>query len=214
MIDEGYIKFHIDWTPTAALECREIRVLNRWRAPLHEAGLIGHYAAIDVGYGNISARLDSGRQFIISGTQTGHIARTGPEHYALVTDYDIDANRVTCRGPVRASSESMTHAAIYDLDPTVNAIVHVHHEKTWADCMHDLPTTRDDVAYGTPAMAREFGRLYDETDFAARGVAVMSGHDAGLISTGRNMREAALRILDLCSADRRATDGSRTAVPT
>lgn len=206
MIDEGYIKFSIDWTPAPALEYAEIRSLNRWRAPLHDAGLIGHYAAIDVGYGNISVRLDGGNQFIISGTQTGHIARTGPEHYALVTKFDVDANHVACRGPVKASSESMTHAAIYALDPTVNAIVHVHHEKTWAERMHELPTTLDDVAYGTPAMAHEFERLYAETDFAACGLAVMSGHEAGLISTGRNMREAALRILGLCATDLQITD--------
>ena len=49
-----------------------------------------------------------GREFVISGTQTGSVAQTGGQHYARVTDYDIDANRVSSTGPVEASSESLT----------------------------------------------------------------------------------------------------------
>jgi hypothetical protein len=46
-------------------------------------------------------------------------------------------------------------------------------------------------------MAAEFARLYAETAFRTGGIAVMGGHDAGLVSIGRNLAEAAMRIIDL-----------------
>ena len=84
MIDEGYIKFQSDWQPTDALTCPEIDDLIEWRRPLYSAGLIGHYVEINVGYGNISARIDRDSQFVISGTQTGHLPDLSKQHFALV----------------------------------------------------------------------------------------------------------------------------------
>ena len=46
-------------------------------------------------------------------------------------------------------------------------------------------------------MAREFRRLYEETDFAGQGVAVMGGHEEGIVSFGDDIEQAAERILDL-----------------
>src|SRR5690606_37998568 len=125
-IDEGYTKFSVRWTDRRPVEHPEVAELERWRRPLYEAGLVGHYAEQGIGYGNLSVRVGPGREFLVSGTQTGHLERTGPEHYALVTDYDIDDNTVHCRGAVQASSETLTHAAIYELDPDIRAVVHVH----------------------------------------------------------------------------------------
>jgi L-ribulose-5-phosphate 4-epimerase len=121
-IDEGYIKFESNWVPGPAPTVEAVDRLERWRRPLFDEGLIGHYKDLGVGYGNISIRL-GGNQFVISGTQTGHLAETTGEHYALVTDYDIAANRVSSTGQVQASSESLTHAAIYELDQRINAVV-------------------------------------------------------------------------------------------
>ncbi|MGB0514487.1 MAG: class II aldolase/adducin family protein, partial [Wenzhouxiangellaceae bacterium] len=138
-----------------------------------------------------------GRRFIISGTQTGHIERTGPGHWSTVTEYDIDANRVLCEGPVQASSEALTHAAIYELDPAIGAIAHVHSAELWTRLLNRLPTTAPDVPYGTPDMAREFGRLYRETDFAESGVAVMAGHEEGIVAFGPDITHATKRVLAL-----------------
>ncbi len=44
-------------------------------------------------------------------------------------------------------------------------------------------------------MAREFVRLWNDTDFPETGIAVMAGHEAGLVSIGRDLQEAAERIL-------------------
>ncbi|MEX1267168.1 MAG: class II aldolase/adducin family protein [Woeseia sp.] len=197
MIDEGYIKFDIDWRRGPPPDAQTVADLNRWRKLLYEAGLIGEYTDLGIGFGNISMRSGAAGHFVISGTQTGHLGDLGPEHYALVTGYDVAANRVSCRGQVKASSESMTHAAIYELNPAITGVVHVHSAAMWNRLINRLPTTNPDVAYGTPAMAQEFRRLYDDTDFVDKGVAIMAGHDEGIISFGADLAEAAGRILDL-----------------
>lgn len=194
MIDEGYTKYAVRWTDRAALDRPEIDELERWRRPLFEAGLVGHYRDLDIGYGNISLRTGE-REFLVSGTQTGHLARTGPPHYALVTDYDIDGNSVTCRGAVQASSEALTHAALYELDANIGAVVHVHDPELWQRLLDQTPATRAGVAYGTPEMAHEFGRLYRETRFAESRLAAMAGHEAGIVAIGASLGEAAERVL-------------------
>ena len=194
-IDEGYIKYDSHWTPGPAPDPAATELLDAWRRPLFEAGLIGHYAELGIGYGNISVRGGEPRQFIISGTQTGHIGETVADHYALVTDYDIAQNSVSCVGPVEASSESLTHAAIYELDPDINAVVHVHSRRLWDSLRDCVPTTAANVEYGTPEMAREFGRLYRDTGFARDGIAVMAGHEEGIVSIGASLEEAATRVL-------------------
>lgn len=197
MIDEGYTKFIVDWTDRTPLSARQTADLERWRKPLFDAGLVGYYEELGIGYGNISVRATDARQFIVSGTQTGHLQITGPQHYALVTSYDIAANRVSCRGAVQASSESLTHAAIYELGSTVSAVVHIHNLGMWNDLKSKAASTHADVAYGTPEMADEFKRLFRESDFAEAGIAAMAGHESGVVSIGRSLQEAADRVLNL-----------------
>ncbi len=197
MIDEGYTKYEIDWQTGAPLPDQRVAALDACRRRLFAAGLIGFDAEHDVGYGNVSQRASDLSGFIISGTQTGDIEATDARHYSLVTGWDIDANRVHCRGPVQASSEALTHAAIYELDPSIGAVVHVHCPALWHALKGKLPTTAEDVAYGTPEMARELQRLYRDTYLKAHGVAVMAGHAGGLIAFGRDIGQATRRILDL-----------------
>jgi len=196
-VDEGYIKYQSRWSPGPAPDATAARLLEEWRRPLFVAGLVGHYDEFGIGFGNLSARSGEPGQFLITATQTGHIAYTTAEHYSLVTAFDIDRNEVSCTGPAQASSEAMTHAAIYELDPSINAIVHVHSKPLWNQYLHVLPTTDSDVTYGTPEMAAEFGRLYNESAFGLDGIAVMGGHDEGLISIGESLEQAATRILAL-----------------
>ena len=170
--DEGYIKYDISWTPGLAPSVVAARALEEWRRPLFEAGLIGVYEDLDIGYDRRVALF--------------------PGH-----DVDIDANTVNCTGPVKASSEAMTHAAIYALDGDIGAIVHVHSRRLWDRYLDRLPTTDVSVAYGTPEMAREFSRLYSRAGFDQTGVAVMAGHEEGLISFGPTLEVAALRMLAL-----------------
>jgi ribulose-5-phosphate 4-epimerase/fuculose-1-phosphate aldolase len=198
MIDEGVIKFQCAWEEAPAIPDDEIADLIEWRNRLHAAGLIGHDSVNDVGYGNISCRTAGERQFVISATQTGNVVRASGRQFTRVVDYDIDASRIVCRGPGKASSESLTHAAIYELDPQIHAIAHVHNLQMWESLQGKAPTTDSKVAYGTPAMAEEFRRLFRATDLPMSRLAVMGGHEDGLISFGASAQEAAARLFAAC----------------
>ncbi len=199
-IDEGYIKYVSHWTPGPATHVRAAREIDTWRQPLFAAGLIGVYEDLGIGYGNISVRRGSCELFLISGTQTGHLQATDERHYSLVTDCDIRSNVVRCSGPVQASSEAMTHAAIYALGDAIGAVVHVHSGELWQRNLNKLPTTDVAIAYGTPDMARELERLYRMAGFREAGVAVLAGHDEGLISFGTTLEEAVTRIMCISHA--------------
>jgi hypothetical protein len=73
----------------------------------------------------------------------------------------------------------------------------VHSKLLWDQHLNNLPTTSPNVPYGTPEMAKEFRRLYAETTFGLQGIAVMGGHDEGLIGIGESLEQAAVRILSL-----------------
>jgi len=203
-LDEGYIKYRSHWSPGPAPDIAATTLLEKWRSPLFVAGLIGHYDELNIGFGNISVRSPEPGRFLITGTQTGHIEHTTAEHYALVTGFDIGRNEVFCSGPVQASSEAMTHAAIYLLDSSIGAIVHVHSKALWDQHMNALPTTEAAVSYGTPEMAGELKRLYRESRFGSVGIAVMGGHSEGLISIGESLELAATRILTLAKNNARS----------
>lgn len=207
VIDEGYVKYVSRWQVGAPPDADMVATLNEWRQPLFDAGLIGHYDELNVGYGNISVRVGTSASFIITGTQTGHIEHVTAEHYALVSAVDVDANTVHSVGPIQASSEALTHAALYALSATIGAVVHVHDRDLWSAYRGELPTTDVSVPYGTPAMARAFESLWTSTDFAQTGIAVMAGHEEGLVSIGATLGEAARRMLALASAgkDRRGS---------
>ena len=70
MIDEGYIKYQCHWRESSAIVEADITELNRWRSKLYQLNLIGEYDN-GIGFGNISTRLGSSQQLIISGTKTG-----------------------------------------------------------------------------------------------------------------------------------------------
>ena len=196
-IDEGYIKYHSHWSPGPAPGIKAAQQMDESRRLLFAAGLIGYYPELDIGFGNISIRFGAPGQFLITGTQTGSIARTNENHYALVTGYDIARNEVSCSGPVQASSEAMTHAAIYELNTEIGAIVHVHSKPLWDRHRDRLPTTRSEIAYGTPEMAYEFRRLYETTAFRSEGLAVMGGHEEGLIGIAESLPQATAKVLAL-----------------
>ncbi|MEM9208300.1 MAG: class II aldolase/adducin family protein [Pseudomonadota bacterium] len=194
MIDEGYTKYSVDWTRKSLESGPAIAALDTSRQRLLRASLIGHDEKHDVGFGNLSIR--DGEAFIISGTQTGHFDRTTCAHYARVTAADIDRNRVSCTGAVQASSESMTHAAIYAANPAVGSVVHVHDDALWRASLQSLPATRPETPYGTPEMARELQKLLGESSFGTSGLAVMAGHPGGLIAIGESLDIATQRMLD------------------
>ncbi len=195
MKETGVIKFNCNWIKAQPISPDLLIALNVWRTRMHKLGFIGVNNE-EIGYGNMSIRL-SGNQFIITGSATGKIKVLSNKHYTKVVNYDLDKNSLTAEGPILASSESLTHAVIYECDKNVNAIIHIHNSKMWNQLMNKVPTTNKDVEYGTPAMAMEMKRLYKETNLRNEKILVMAGHQDGIISFGKDLNEAGNQLLKL-----------------
>ena len=178
MPEEGYVKFNCRHTHAPALPEEKLHELNALRTDLVRAGLIGVYAN-GVGYGNVSMRW-KGETFLVTATGTGHIPVLTPEGYSLVSQCDFDANTVWCEGAMPASSETMTHAAIYGASSMTACVVHIHHGGMYRMLMEgNAPTTQKDAAFGTPAMAYSVAELVRA--HPADGVIAMAGHADGVL---------------------------------
>ena len=132
MVDEGVIKYRLTHHLAEPFSQHNYGFLDKWHRIFKKAGILGQdsdrYGGL--GFGNLSQRIN-GRSFLITGTQTGHLERLAPEHYALVTAVDLNHNRVESQGPVKPSSESLTHAAVYSLDEQIEFVFHVHSPSIW-----------------------------------------------------------------------------------
>jgi len=199
MREEGVIRFDLEFTVTAPVMIPALDELNAWRRILRQLGLLGQDSERYGGYGfgNISRRLppfdapENHRPFIISGSQTAHLTELSAAGYTTVSDYDAGRNRVVATGPIKPSSESLTHGSVYNVNNDIRAILHVHSPDIWhCASMMNLPTTAASVPYGTPAMAREVEALFEAADYIETGVFVMGGHEDGVIAFGHTLDEA------------------------
>ncbi len=191
--DESYIKFNCEWIPSEPVSGKIISGINSWRDTLYRIGLIG--ALEDgIGFGNISMRYGE-TAFLITGSATGSLEKLDETHYCLVENYDLGENRLLCRGPLRASSESLSHAVVYDCSPATNAVIHVHHAGLWNRYLNKLPTSAMDVPFGTPEMALEIKRLLEDPQTMREKFIVMGGHRDGIISFGESPDEAGKILL-------------------
>jgi hypothetical protein len=204
MEKEGVIKFDLRFTAGPPVAQKILTELNTWRHILWKHALIGQDPARYEGYGfgNVSQRTGSDdqpcgkRQFVISGTQTGHLEKLDNRHYACVIAYNADTNQVVAEGPVKPSSESMTHGVIYDLDSELRAVLHVHSPDIWNSATSlGIPVTSPAVEYGTPAMSYEVVRLYGQSDVRKKGIFSMGGHEDGVVAFGHTVEEAGNTLL-------------------
>ena len=202
--DEGVIKFKMEYREAPALDAAALRELNAWRRILVLLEMIGQtperYAGY--GFGNISCRLlpwsapAEQRRFVITGTQTGHVANLAPEHFVVVTACHPVQNLTVAEGPIQPSSESMTHGAVYALDSRIRWVMHGHSPEIWRNAARlAIPTTRAAVPYGTPEMSAEVARLYSESDLRHRRLFAMGGHEDGVVSFGRTAEQAGQVLL-------------------
>lgn len=202
---DGVTKFQLEHRPSAALPRPALAELDAWRTILWRLGIVGLDPARygGVGFGNVSMRLPpydappGARRFAISGTQTGGFMALAPNQYAIVTAYAAAANRVVAEGPIPPSSESLTHAMLYDLDARVRFVFHVHAPEIWrAASRLGLPATDPAAAYGTPAMAESVRALHARGRLAVPGLFVMGGHEDGVVAFGERATEAGTLLFD------------------
>jgi ribulose-5-phosphate 4-epimerase/fuculose-1-phosphate aldolase len=193
-MNEGIIKFKCNWIKAGPIDSNLISELNVWRDSLFELGLIGVYPE-GIGFGNISRRFDK-NSFIITGSATGNLNKLTENHYTHVTTYNLLNNSLTCSGPIMASSESLSHAAIYECSPEINAVIHVHNNFLWEHLKNKVPTTSDEITYGTPEMAFEIKRLFKESPVLFEKMIIMGGHKEGIITFGETLEEAGRILLE------------------
>lgn len=196
---EGVIKFNLSFSKQALPEI-DVRELSAWRSILKELGLVGQTPDRYDGYGfgNISMRASGG--FLISGTQTGELERVTLNDYALCQSWNLAQNEVSAIGRIKPSSESLSHASIYDVFDEASCALHVHSPDIWHNAKAmGIGVTDEAVPYGTPEMAQEVRRLI--TDLPLPGIFSMGGHEDGVFTFGRSLEEAGeLMVRELAKA--------------
>lgn len=210
---DGVTKFKQEFTKSFPLPSDTVIELDRWRNIMHDLGLIGRdpnrYGG--AAYGNVSRALRIGeefsdrkyREFIATGTETGGIKRLGREHYTTVWKFHPEQNLVFTKGPIKATSESMTHGQIFVLDPSAMFAFHFHDEDMWELLQKlKMPQTKEGIEYGSVGMAHEVTRLFQETNVKKVGVFAMLGHPGGGFVFGKSSNEAGMRMLSLYQASR------------
>ena len=198
--DEGYIKFSFAHEAAPAPVHPRLHDLMRLRDDLREWDLIG-VLPDGIGYGNISTRIPGTDRFIITASGTGLKFPIEAAHFCEVLSFDIAQNRVVCRGPLPASSESMSHGAIYAARPDVHAVIHIHDRWMFRMLIQEgAPQTPANAAFGTPEMARAVGRLAAALPPVA--VLVMAGHEDGLIAFGPDPHSARDALWNIYSRSR------------
>ena len=200
MASDGVIQFQLHHRDALLPDAEAIGILSGLRDALHARGWIGRDPARygGLGYGNVSRRL-AGDAFLVSATQTGHLATLAALHWVTVTAASPATNELWSEGASKPSSESLTHAAIYQAC-VATFVCHIHHPALWnAVCAAAiaLPKTPASATYGTPAMAAALSRNTATTNLPF--VAAMSGHEDGLMAAADSPAEL-LALLDRLSA--------------
>ena len=110
---------------------------------------------------------------------------------------EMKKNMVKTLGPIRASSESMTHCAVYQARDSINCVLHVHNRELWKRLL-DLgcDSTESDTPYGTPQIAFEVATLIGLRRESSSFI-VMAGHEDGIIGYGETISSAFEQILGL-----------------
>jgi ribulose-5-phosphate 4-epimerase/fuculose-1-phosphate aldolase len=184
-----YIKFSCERVATGITSFGGLAELNAYRRKLLDLRLIG----VDpngIGFGNLSVRDGATDRFYITGSATAGIHELTLADCAKVVACDFERNRVRYEGSALPSSESLTHAAVYESDATAGAVIHCHDSKLWAAVLNKAPTTSKTADYGTHEMANEIMQLFKRIDVQSRKIVVMAGHEAGILTFGKDLEEA------------------------
>jgi hypothetical protein len=193
-VDDGYIKYRSERRDGTVAPSAELDALNRARTSLFDRKLIGVYPN-GVGFGNLSVRTQ-GRLFVVTASATGGMRTLANEHYCLVEEFSTAENRVRSVGLLPASSEAMTHGAIYTAHATVQCVMHVHSRPLFDYCISGGHlSTSASIPYGTPAMAQAVSALV----VAQPGLPVlfaMAGHDEGMVAYGADVASTLYKLLN------------------
>ncbi len=184
-----YVKFTYECVRAEIAPFDQLAELNECRRKLRELHMIG-VDSNGIGFGNLSVRDRASGNFYVSGSATGGLPKLALAHCVRIVAYDFEKNWVRYEGSAIPSSESLTHAAIYECDPMTSAVIHCHNSDLWPTLLDRVPTSSKTVPYGTPEMAYEIMRLFKASDVRTRNILVMAGHEGGILAFGKNFEDA------------------------
>jgi hypothetical protein len=184
-----YVKFTYERAHAEIAPFDQLVELNECRRKLRELHLIG-VGSKGIGFGNLSVRDGATSNFYVSGSATGGLHKLTFADCVRVVACDFEKNWLRYEGSATPSSESLTHAAIYESDPMTSAVIHCHNSVLWKSLLDRAPTSSKGVGYGTPEMAYEIMRLFKAGNVRTRNILIMAGHEGGIIALGKNLEEA------------------------
>ncbi len=184
-----YVKFTFQCARADITPFEQLAGLNAYRRKLLEQRLMG-VDSNGVGFGNVSVRDGVSKNFYITGSATGGLSELTSTDCVRVVAYDFARNWLRYEGAAIPSSESLTHAAVYESDPSTSAIIHCHDSGLWATLLDRVPATSKAVAYGTPEMAYEIMRLFKVSNVRSEKILVMAGHEGGIVTFGEDLEDA------------------------
>ncbi len=202
---EGVIQFGHTLTKTTPpfTSGADFAALQSWRDILHRLSLLGQSEGLYGGFawGNLSMRTPAmGSAFLISATQTGGLEHTARSDWVLINECDLGTFQVVAVGLNPPSSESITHAMVYEADPNIACIAHVHNHDIWKHSNKlDLPSTSPATRYGSPAMAAEVARLMVRHPVRPL-VFTTEGHEDGVFACGGGLASTAGALIALLAA--------------
>lgn len=197
-----YVKFTYECARPEIAPFDQFAELNECRRKLRDLHLVG----VDlkaIGFGNLSVRNGATRNFYVTGSATGGLVELALADCVRIVAYDFEKNWVRYEGRAIPSSETLTHAACYESDPGASAVIHCHDSALWASLLGRAPTSSKTITYGTPEMAYEIMRLFKGADVRNRKILVMAGHEGGIVTFGKNIRDA----FDVLKREREAVAG-------
>jgi ribulose-5-phosphate 4-epimerase/fuculose-1-phosphate aldolase len=205
---EGAIQFQLEHSRRALdpVEAEAaVLALAGWRRILRQTGLIGRRPERYEGaaYGNLSVLATGAAAgggsippFLITGTQTSDLEELTAGQLVRVEACELERNAVRSSGMVYPSSETLTHAAVYEAAVGAGAVLHVHSREIWTLGAHlGLATTSAAAACGTPQMALGVRQVVSRCGGPSSGLLTMGGHEDGVLAWGPDAASAAGLLL-------------------
>lgn len=203
MQTEGIIKYKCENQLMEVVTELMIADINLIRTLLFDLKSIGidYRESVDgIGFGNISKRIMN-NQFVISGSGTGAKRILAAKDFSIVVNCDIQNNFLHSKGLCNASSESLSHFAVYNSLKNINFVIHIHNFELWNFWKNKTPTTAQNAQYGTPEMANSIidcVKQFNETQEPK--AVVMGGHIEGMLFFGEDLATTFRLILDFLNA--------------
>ena len=185
-----YVKFTYQRARAEIAPFDALAELNACRRKLLEQRLMG-VDSNGVGFGNLSVRDGVSRNFYITGSATGGLPELTPTDCVRVVAYDFAKNWLRYEGAAVPSSESLTHAAIYESDPTISAV----------DSLSRLGFVGGRFSIALRQLRRPLLTARRKwrtkscvcstiSDVRSRKILVMAGHEGGIVTFGKNLEDA------------------------